>query len=278
MTVFGIDVLKDDQSIHPEDFCHKCRNIMYNSIKRAEESRQYTPRLVQFDGWVSHTDDECGVCSHIASVQRGGAKKKSKGGRPAEGGCQSVIRHIMSIAPPSFFPSASSSSQIYSADGGSPVTLADLECPICLNILDRPLELTTCGSIVCADCCCEWLKVANTLSCPCCYGDHLRTFSTIRSGPTLVLKLVGGLQTECRECNQVVKVANYHAHNCDTCTQSPSEVRVEDVLQRPLSVPLTPIERKLQSSLARRSMATSPEENILQIRTGGQVYIYIIIL
>ena len=138
MTVFGIDVLKDDQSIHPENFCHKCRNITYNTINRAEEGRQYTPRLVRFDGWVSHTNDECSVCSHIASVQRGGAKKKSKGGRPAEGGCQSVIRHIMSIAPPSFFPSASSSSQIYSADGGSPVTLADLECPICLNILDRP--------------------------------------------------------------------------------------------------------------------------------------------
>ena len=45
MTVFGIDVLKDDRSIHPGNFCHKCLNIMYKSIKRAE-GRQYTKRLV----------------------------------------------------------------------------------------------------------------------------------------------------------------------------------------------------------------------------------------
>ena len=105
-----------------------------------------------------------------------------------------------------------------------------------MNNLDQPLELTTSASIVCADCCCEWLKVANTLSCPCCYGEHPHTFSTIRSGPTLVLKLAGGLQTECRECNQVVKVANYHADNCDTFTFRGAG----DVLQRPVSVPLNP--------------------------------------
>ena len=77
MTVFGIDLLKDDQSVQSENFCHKCPNIIYNSIKKAEEGRQYTPRLVKCDGWESHTDDdEWSVCNHTASVQRGGASKK----------------------------------------------------------------------------------------------------------------------------------------------------------------------------------------------------------
>ena len=272
--VFEIDVLTDESTVHPPNFCHKCQNIIYTTIKRVEDGRDYTPRLTLFDGWVEHTDEACSVCRHIAAVQRGGARKKTKGGRPAEGSCMSAMRHIRTVAPPSFFPDVSG--QVYLA-GDSPVALSDLECPICTNILDRPIELVTCGSHVCAACCCEWLKVTNTLSCPSCYGDHFHTFSTIRLGSTLVLKLVGGLLTECRECKQAVKVADYRAHRCNTHTQSPSEVRVEDVLQRPLSAPLTPIERQLQSSLARRSMATSPEENnILRIGTGGQVYTNII--
>ena len=51
----------------------------------------------------------------------------------------------------------------------------------------------------------------------------------------------------------MVKVADYRTHSCEKCMQSPSEVRVQDVLQRPLNVSLTPIERKLQASLAMHS-------------------------
>ena len=257
--VFEIDVLTDESTVHPPNFCHECQNIIYTTIKRAEDGRDYTPRLTLFDGWVEHTDEACSVCRHIAAVQRGRARKKTKGGRSTEGSCMSAMRHIRTVAPPSFFPDVSG--QVYLA-GDSPVALPDLECPIYTNILDRPIELVTCGSHVCA------LKVTNTLSCPSCYGDHFHPFSTIRSGSTLVLKLVVGLLTECRECKQAVKVADYRAHCCNTYTQSPSE--------RHLSAPLTPIERQ-QSSLARRSMATSPEENnILRIGTGGQVYTNII--
>ena len=156
MKVFGIDVSRDD---HSQNFCHKCQNVIYTSNKRAEEGRDYTPRVVVFDGWLKHTNGGCSVCQHISVVQRGGARKKIKVGRPAEVCYQLAIRHIRSVAPLSFFPDANSRS--YTA-GDSPVTISDLECPICTNVLDRPIELITCGSHVCADCCCEWLKMTNT--------------------------------------------------------------------------------------------------------------------
>ena len=85
---------------------------------------------MKFDGWVDHTDEGCGVCQQISAVQKGGARKKIKVGRPAEVSCQSAIRHIQSIAPPSFVPDARN--QTYIA-GDPPVTISDLEWPICMN-------------------------------------------------------------------------------------------------------------------------------------------------
>ena len=83
MKVFGIDVSTDDPSIHPESFCHKCQNVIYVAVKRADEGREYTPRVILFDRWVEHSADGCSVCQHISKVQRGGSKKKVKAGHPA---------------------------------------------------------------------------------------------------------------------------------------------------------------------------------------------------
>ena len=182
MKVFGIDVSRDDHSVHPHNLCHKCQNVIYTSNKRAE-GRDYT-------------NEGCSVCQHISVVQRGGARK-IKVGRPAEVCYQSAIRHIRSIAPPSFFPDANSRS--YTA-GDSPVTISDLECPTCTNVLDRPIELITCGSHVCAD---QYslMSVLLRRSLP----HNLQHSARIQSGP----EACGGLQTVCRECNRMVKVADY---------------------------------------------------------------------
>ena len=59
--------------------------------------------------------------------------------------------------------------------------------------------------------------------------------------------------------------------DCTTHTrQVSSDSSVEDVLRRPLTSPLIPVEQKLQTSLARRSMSGSPED-VLQMKTGGRV-------
>ena len=116
-------------------------------------------------------------------------QKESESWSSCSSSCQSAIRHIRSIAPPSLVTDASS--HTYTA-GDSPVAMSDLECPICSHILDQPVELIRCRSHVCTACRCEWLKVSDTFSCPCCYIDHFHDFSSIRQGSTLILKLLGG--------------------------------------------------------------------------------------
>ena len=64
MAVFGIDVSKDDPSVHPENFCHKCQNVIYVATKRSEQGREYTSRVILFDGWVHHSPT-CSLCQHI---------------------------------------------------------------------------------------------------------------------------------------------------------------------------------------------------------------------
>ena len=52
------------------------------------------------------------------------------------------------------------------------------------------------------------------------------------------------------------------------------DTTVENILSQSLSTPLTPVELRLQSKLAKRSLATSPDDHILKIKTGGQVCQY----
>ena len=47
---------------------------------------------------------------------------------------------------------------------------------------------------------------------------------------------------------------------------------IPNILSQPHNSPLTPLERELQTTLVKRSLATSPEENVMQLKIGGQVY------
>lgn len=50
----------------------------------------------------------------------------------------------------------------------------------------------------------------------------------------------------------------------------PSGTSVDETLKRP-TAPLTPVELKLQTRLAKCSLAVCPEKNVLRMKTGGQV-------
>ena len=62
---------------------------------------------------------------------------------------------------------------------------------------------------------------------------------------------------------------------CQTCStlasQDSPDTSVDNILSHSLSTPLTPVEVRLQTRLAKRSLAASPEDNILKIKTSGQV-------
>ena len=133
----------------------------------------------------------------------------------------------------------------------------------------------SCQSVVCAECLCSWIQHSSDLACPCCYDHHLREYSTgIRSASTLILHLLGSLCVICGRYQSHVQLDAHTDHAKGGCTththRVSSDSSVEDVLRRPLTSPLTPVEQKLQTSLARRSMSGSPED-VLQMKTGGRV-------
>lgn len=86
-----------------------------------------------------------------------------------------------------------------------------------------------------------------------------------------------GLLVSCT-CGETVTNNMYAMHTTggsiqDSRVSQERVITISDVLSQPVNSPLTPVERQLQTTLAKRSLATSPEENLLVMKTGGQVSI-----
>ena len=272
MEVFQISIKSDSPDIHPPFFCHSCKIVL---LKASSAVKQYQHMTVVFEGWCTHVEDSCQVCEHYHSLQRRGRPKKVKrtAGRPPTTSPRYCVDHIREIAPPPLAPLAEVDVCTHHNQGA----LTELTCLICCGVLTSPVEIVSCQSVVCAECLCSWIQHSSDLACPCCYDHHLRDYSTgIRSASTLILHLLGSLCVICGRCQSHVQLDAHTDHAKGGCTTHTRRVSsyssVDDVLRRPLTSPLTPVEQKLQTSLARRSMSGSPED-VLQMKTGGRVCI-----
>ena len=106
------------------------------------------------------------MCEHIAAVERGGRQK----------GNQERASQLH------FLPSCNKPCTIHTAPPHiSMEEVARSTCPICRDLLEPPVTLTQCQMTVCCMCLVRWLEASQDLKCPCCYSDHLRDFSTIKS-------------------------------------------------------------------------------------------------
>ncbi len=66
----------------------------------------------------------------------------------------------------------------------------ELKCYLCSSL---PIEFTTCQKYACAECCCQSLRKAEAISCPCCGTDHVADFDTVRQPPEAVLAFIRSL-------------------------------------------------------------------------------------
>lgn len=263
-TVFDILAGSDDPNIHPTHICHACKGVMKKT------KLGYHHRTVVFEGWCAHAEDEgnCTVCKHYKALKQPGRPKKTirTPGRPPTISSQHCIEWVKDVAPDSL---VLPDTPINVCGVHLHLPLSELNCPICCDILNQPVELVTCGRMVCAECMCRWLDQHNSLSCPCCYTDHLEDFNTIKKAPSLVVTSISRLCVVCGNCDNHMKLDTWKDHHCtSTSPEVLPNTSVEDVLHQPISAPLTPIEQKLQTSLARRSMT---DEHVLQLKTGGKV-------
>ena len=232
-TIFSIDIREDILSVHPDRYCHSCRNIIYFTRQAAKEDKEYIPNMPKPVHWEAHTEPNCGVCN-MPKPKRGRPRKSTNSGIPKCIPQHMAIKHVKDIAP------------ISRGDSTLPTTIdVNLTCPICMEVVDQPIELTTCSTLVCAKCLCDWLR--NSFSCPCCYSPHMTDFSTIRPA-TVVQRVLTALQ-----------------HS----SSPPQQESVQEILDRPVSSPLTPLEEQLQTALVRRSLKGSG--STVRVKTGGQV-------
>ena len=92
----------------------------------------------------------CAVYVNMGKVKKGGRPRKCKlivrPGRPLEVSLRRLVKHMELTAPLPFVPS-----MLHPPTIAGYVSLLNAECPLCGN---SPIELVTCGAIVCSNCCC----------------------------------------------------------------------------------------------------------------------------
>ena len=97
-------------------------------------------------------------------------------GRPAGETPRTVLTHAHKTAPQPFLPPEDQDPKLYQA------TTEPL-CPVCTQLLDRPLQLA-CGTIICLNCCSSWIQFHNPpLCCLCCYEKLCPSTATSSNVP-----------------------------------------------------------------------------------------------
>ena len=112
-----------------------------------------------------------------------------------------------------------------------------LTCPLCLSLLNQPVELQ-CNSLVCAACCCSWIKHSGELECPCCY-DHQLSKETVRRPSPVIIDLMGQLRLQCDSCKNMTTIEQYSNHKKSHCRLyfNPPQMSVHDILEKSPTTP-----------------------------------------
>ncbi len=122
---------------------------------------------------------------------------------------KALLEHLRCIAPLSHLPDEDPTPQYHTS---SSVVMEIFCCPICTRILNQPLQIS-CGAVICLDCCCKWIQLSPSLSCPCCYSHSLGR-STLNSPSPLITSLLNDLLINCkRNCMKIVCASQYKAHH-----------------------------------------------------------------
>jgi len=145
-----------------------------------------------------------------------------------------------------------STSETCSNQADPSVSQSDVECPMCLCVLDRPVELH-CGPLVCAGCCSQWIQSFGhpATPCPCCYSSDPLSIADIRPPPPVVVKLLGNLLVQCRRCNNNTRAENYTLHTQSGCDQHiyVPPITIQDSCHTLLRPQYSSLSGKLQAKL-----------------------------
>ena len=158
--------------------------------------------------WEQHersSKGECRICSHLTKYAKGGRPKKPQFfSTPTSR--EVIVWQLHSVAPPSILLDDRSRLAITSPPR-SLLSISDLSCILCRRVLDRPIFLTTCASLVCLQGCCSALdNSSEEVMCPCCNGDHIHDIQTVVPPTAVVTKAIAGLEVRYSECSCKVRM------------------------------------------------------------------------
>ena len=138
----SVDVVTadDDPRVHSPRICHGCYLKLGRKKDAKEKGRAFHSEINVFS-WVVHSDTACTSCDQYKHAHTLTTGRKQKG---------KAFAYIRDIAPSSHRPKNGTHEYVLPSSCASYFTLADLECNICTQILDGPVELP-CGNTVCAN-------------------------------------------------------------------------------------------------------------------------------
>ena len=266
-TCFNVNTDDDDADVHPPRVCYACISKM-RRIKATKDGSGFIRARPTLFEWTPHTDSCC-VCAHFNSTLRGGRPKKQHPvGRQSGEPIPTSIETLTSVAGPSLAKSISLSHLMATSNH----LREEVVRIVRHSIVDEPVQLH-CDHLACVPC----LKQHIASHGPICPGCPDKLDSTHFSKCTsLVQKVIGSLQVKCKyECRYIVTLESLLQHE-ESCRELPhdslprwslTEATMREILEAPLSLPLSADEEILCSRLVRRSA----KDGKLIISTGGQV-------
>ena len=189
LALLGVSTAADIGGVHPQKFCYGCNNICKRRERAIQGGRDYTPRLTIFK-WEESREREFGKV--------GRKPKKPSIGRPSNT-IMELVAHMKDVAPQSV-PLHFSLRERLSCHP----SFDDFKCIQCHMMLDRPLQLTTCNSLVCMTCCVEHTYRHTDLQCP-CGGTHTINRNTVISAPAAIQRMLTEMTFPCEKCKQAVQ-------------------------------------------------------------------------
>lgn len=266
-SVFEIDISYDQKNVHPNNLCNNCYAICLNASKDASYSSS-----VNIISWKKHEIENCTVCAEYLKKLRGGRKRKERKGRGRPKLSKLGNTHKRSdavclisadIIPSSIVENMPELNRFISPP-------QDLVCPICKEILDRPIQ-SQCQHIFCYACVQEWLNHAGKNSkCPCCLQPLvLSAFSRV---PRIILNVLSTLLVLCRSCKKPIALEQLavHEQQCNTFRCDTESKTLAAVLITPNDVPLSNEEEQAVTHLVKRKLNFSEKPQVL-LKTRGTV-------
>ena len=269
---FEILVEKDLEEIHPQYFCHSC----YVHPDR---------RTLVKATWLTHYEDNCGVCSRVEEIKKGGRPKKPKRGRKADSRPSNTqetkdanetslqdLEELTKDLPSLRFKE-------FSDKFSFPENMKrDLICPVCLQVLDKPVE-TTCQHYFCVECLKGLIKSSQGGTCAVCKEK----VGPVKIPTRMALKLIAEQEIICKKCGQTVHYEHRSSHVCSNDTEPVAEQppamaapvdptqTLQQVLKDAQAGNFSPEVEKICTAYVRSRVKNAPDGKTVLFKTGGKV-------